>query len=120
MSDVLLDCPACGSTLRVSLEVVRIKPPQASDILPVPPAPPPPPPRESTEAEAIRVCTRVAAEHGVRLDDLRADDRNPRLVDARKAAASAARAETDASLPEIGRALGRDHSTVIHYLRSSE
>jgi chromosomal replication initiation ATPase DnaA len=57
--------------------------------------------------------------------DLRADCRKPALVRARWRIAEAARAvphpeypaQPRFSLPEIGRALNRDHTTILHGLR---
>jgi chromosomal replication initiator protein len=52
--------------------------------------------------------------------DLLSPRRAPNLVRARQLAMFVARSQTDRSLAEIARALGRDHSTVLHSLRTVE
>ncbi len=109
-----ITCPACHSTLRVDPEIVRIAPPTPSSIR-VPLSP-----HDSPHREAVEVVCRVAAEHGVALSDLRGPGRRGRLVEARRRAAAAARARTDVSLPQLGRILNRDHSTVLSLVRTAE
>lgn len=62
--------------------------------------------------------TIAAAAHrlGVRERDLVGRGRSRRIVVKRMIAMAAARAATGASTPEIGRAFGRDHTTVLHAL----
>jgi hypothetical protein len=128
-------CPCCYSLVRVeddgSLAIVRIaKPEPGAEWRPrrgprrtpaAPSHPPVPLPAPSTAREiddqALRVVERVAGERGISLAELRSTSRSPRLVRARWAAMTAARSETDASLPQIGRILNRDHTTVLHGLR---
>lgn len=59
----------------------------------------------------------AAAAFGVSPRELLSYRRSPALLKARFAAAWAAREGTWRSWPEIGRALRRDHSTVIHNSR---
>ena len=114
-----ITCPACHSTLRVEPEIVRIAPPTptASSLPPPLPAPSLP---DSPHQEAVEVVCKVAAEHGVALSDLRGPGRRGRLAEARRRAAAAARARTDVSLPQLGRILNRDHSTVLSLVRTAE
>ena len=58
------------------------------------------------------IATRVAAEHGLTLDVLKAYDGRPHVVAARRAAWQAIYATGRFSYPQIGRFFGRDHSTV--------
>jgi chromosomal replication initiation ATPase DnaA len=109
-----INCPACHSTLRVEAEIVRIAPPTPT-ALRVPPQL-----HDSLHREAVEVVCRVAAEHGLALSDLRGPGRRGRLVKARRCAAAAARAHTDVSLPQLGRILNRDHSTVLSLVRTAE
>lgn len=109
MNDAVLDCPACGSRIRVSLEIVEIKvPPPATRWVP--------PTNEGFHGGAVAVITRIAEEAGVDLEAVRSPSRKKRIVAIRRQAARAARKETDASYPEIGQVLDRDHSTVMRYL----
>ncbi len=60
----------------------------------------------------------VAAEVGIRRQELRSRDRRPAVVWARHLAMYLAREVTGASLPDIGRAFGgRNHTTVLHAVR---
>jgi hypothetical protein len=128
-------CPCCDSLVRVeedeTLGIVRIAKPRPGDEWrprKVARRTPPPLPMEpvpldvatSVDDEAREVIERVAGEHGFTLGVLRSPSRSPRLVRARWAAMAAARSETDASLPQIGRILNRDHTTVLHGLRRME
>jgi hypothetical protein len=120
-------CPCCNSTVAVdddgTLGIVRIaKPEPGSEWKPrrrrggghrVAPVP-------MDEDRAREVVERVAGEYGLTLDDLRSRDRSFRLVHIRRAAMRAAREETEASLPQIGRVLDRDHTTVLSALRTLE
>jgi chromosomal replication initiator protein len=61
----------------------------------------------------------TATQFGVGTDCLLARDRRPTVTRARKVAMYLTRELTDQSLPEIGRGFGgRDHSTVLHAVRS--
>ncbi len=131
----LTKCPCCNSIVRVipdeaKLEIVKIAKPRSEERwvpAPRPPLPrrvPLPSPeraraRNHTDRGAIAVIERVGAEHGFDLAELRSPQRLPALVKARAAAALAARQETTASLPQIGRILNRHHTTVLHHLAAS-
>jgi chromosomal replication initiator protein len=57
----------------------------------------------------------TASYHQLSLDDLLGKNRSQKIVRARQIAMYLAREETNASLPQIGEALGgRNHSTVLH------
>lgn len=63
----------------------------------------------------------LAAHHfDVRVDELRGPSRRRPLALYRVAALGAARHLTGASLPEIGRAFGRHHTSVLNAVRRSE
>jgi len=67
------------------------------------------------------VLDAVAAELGVSRAELVARDRRPAVASARQLAMYLGRELTEASLPQIGRALGgRNHTTVLHALRRVE
>jgi hypothetical protein len=131
VSDSLTTCPCCNSVVRVvpdeaRLEIVRIAKPTADEVWrpaarPRPynalPAPVLAARLGTIEAAAIEVITRVADEEGFSLDELRHHSRAVELVATRWRAAKAAREETGASLPQIGRILDRHHTTVLHGLR---
>lgn len=74
-----------------------------------------PPARRLTTREIART---VAAIAGERTDELVSRNRACRLVTLRWVVMRLARAE-GRSLHQIGRALGRDHTTVLHGLRAS-
>jgi chromosomal replication initiator protein len=70
-------------------------------------------PRRSTNLDEVLEAT--ATYHQLSLDDLVSKRRTKEVVRARHIAIYLAREETDASLPQIGEALGgRNHSTVLH------
>lgn len=58
-----------------------------------------------------------AAYFGITADDILGPGRNSRFVKARNAAAYIMRHRDGASYPEIGRRLGRDHTSVMHGVR---
>ncbi len=61
------------------------------------------------------VLEAAATYYGVSLDDLASRKRTKLVAHARQVAMYLARSETNASLPQIGDALGgRDHSTIVH------
>lgn len=61
------------------------------------------------------VLEATASYHQLSLDDLLGKSRSKKVVRARQIAMYLAREETDASLPQIGDALGgRNHSTILH------
>ena len=70
-------------------------------------------PRRTQTVEAVLEAT--AAYHGLTVDDLIGPRRTKKIARARQQAMYLAREATEASLPQIGAALGgRDHSTIIH------
>lgn len=69
-------------------------------------------PHELAELVVMR-----ANQRGLRLRNLRSQLRHPDLVDARHAIAKEARG-MHYSFPVIGRALSRDHTSVMHLLRT--
>ena len=72
-----------------------------------------PPPRRKANVRDILEAT--ATFHQLSLDDLLSKRRTKEVVRARHIAMYLAREETEASLPQIGEALGgRNHSTVLH------
>ena len=71
------------------------------------------PSRRTTNLDQVLEAT--ATYHQLSLDDLISKRRTKEIVRARHIAIYLAREETDASLPQIGDALGgRDHSTILH------
>lgn len=67
------------------------------------------------------ILREVADKHGVSLVDLMSKRRGRGVVAARHEAMYRMRYETTMSLPQIGRRMGgRDHSTVLHGIRSHE
>lgn len=77
---------------------------------------------EQTTVSAPDTILRVVAGHfGVSLDDLRSKRRQKALVEARQVAMYLLHQNSHENLSSIGRLLGkRDHSTVIHGIRSVE
>jgi len=71
-----------------------------------------PNPATILDAEIAAAC----ADHGVTDDEIRGYDRRPHVVAARD---QAIRAASDRGVPaaEIGRLMGRDHTTVLHAIR---
>jgi chromosomal replication initiator protein len=70
----------------------------------------------SHAAVSLNMLVEATARHyGLTADDLASRKRTRIVAQARQMAMYLARAETDASLPQIGEALGgRDHSTILH------
>lgn len=64
-----------------------------------------------------RLTVRAATAHGFTLSALRSDSRKRSLFRCRQSIATQAR-EEGFSFPQIGRALNRDHSTVVHAVRT--
>jgi chromosomal replication initiator protein len=72
-------------------------------------------PRRRARSKITEVLEATATYHQLSLDELLGQGRSKKLVRARQIAMYLAREETDASLPQIGDALGgRAHSTVLH------
>lgn len=83
---------------------------------------PPARPRDEREAQTtlalMRIRDEICAAHGIEPGDLTGYRRAQGLMVARQECMWRMREETDASLPQIGRALGgRDHTTVLYGLK---
>jgi len=89
---------------------------------PAAPAQPPPAPAGCPVSRVLveDVIAAVADESGHTRDDLVSDRRQRSLVIARQLAMVLASTNTRSSLSEIGRRLRRDHTTVIHGIRSHQ
>ena len=74
----------------------------------------------STGVSIADIKQRVANEFGIRVEDLDSRRRLASLAHPRQVAMFLARKHTSSSLQDIGAAFGRDHSTVLHALRSVE
>lgn len=90
-----------------------------------PPTLPPPPPRQVWEGPQIEVRAKlpkllaeVAAKHNLSPHALKSHSRNSRLCAARFEFAYRAATETTLSYPQIGRAINRDHTSIIHAIRA--
>lgn len=60
------------------------------------------------------LISRVSAEFGVSVLDIRSARRGEGAAEARQVVMYLARQHTTMSLPQIGREVGRDHTTVMH------
>lgn len=69
---------------------------------------------DDNEITAALIMGQCAAYFGVTIDQLCSTDRSHQVVEARQIAMYLCRELTDLSLPKIGQAFGRDHTTVIH------
>ncbi len=78
------------------------------------PAPPPIPPRDADPFKVLRV---VAHAYGITVDDLTGRDRHKNTAEGRLVAYWLLRTRTQLSFPEIGRVLGKDHTSVISGVR---
>jgi chromosomal replication initiator protein len=76
--------------------------------------------KPSTGVSIADIKQRVANEFGIRVEDLDSRRRLASLAHPRQVAMFLARKHTSSSLQDIGAAFGRDHSTVLHALRSVE
>jgi len=65
------------------------------------------------EHKAALVARGVALRHGLTLDRIKGRDRTKAVTRGRVAVIVALREHLDMSYPDIGRMLGRDHSTII-------
>jgi chromosomal replication initiator protein len=74
------------------------------------PAPSARPPRRTVEEIQERTCEAF----GVTMEELRSDSRAAAVASARQVAMYLSRELTDATLPAIGKAFGRNHTTVMH------
>lgn len=84
------------------------------------PPPPAPPPVQSPADRTTAIMRRVGAQFGVTPTEMRGPRQTRAVAWARQAAMAAVREETPYSLPKIGRAFNRDHTTVLHALRQHE
>jgi chromosomal replication initiator protein len=64
--------------------------------------------------EPQKILSVVATTFGLQLSDLKGSSRKKALVRARHIAIYLIRENTELSLPEIGRIMGRDHTTIYH------
>jgi hypothetical protein len=125
VTEAVTKCPCCNSSVRVngddlSLEIVRIDPDGMQWNSVAFPVPTNRAGRRSVrpgDQEVVAVVRRIAERHGLSLAELRSPSREPHLVRSRWVAAAVARRICGASLPQLGRVLNRDHSTVLHGLR---
>lgn len=69
-------------------------------------------------SRAMPVIKAVASAFGLTPAQLRGPRRDPYIVRARFEAYHRLREELELSLPEIGRAMHRDHSTIVHGIRT--
>jgi chromosomal replication initiation ATPase DnaA len=67
-----------------------------------------------------RILREVCAEHGSRPSEMRGDCTVDCVVAARRKYCVRAKTETTKSLNQIGRVIGRDHTTVLHHLRRAK
>lgn len=89
------------------------------DYIKVEPTPPPVYPKPQIVVPAgvrvwLRIVYEVAIEHGIPVVLILGKQRQPLVVAARQHAMYRISMETPMSLSEIGRRMGRDHTTVIH------
>jgi hypothetical protein len=96
---------------------------------PTPAAVPEEPPHETREVSASaspemssplpirRIIAEVAAFHEISVGDMIRPDKHRRFVRPRQIACYLAKILTSRSFPEIGRRVGRDHTTVLHSFR---
>lgn len=69
---------------------------------------------------ARRIIEEVCRKRQICQRDLLGKFHDQNLVEARKEAARRMREECSYSLPKIGTVLNRDHSTIVHYLKTGE
>lgn len=69
---------------------------------------------QAAKPKWLRIVERVATEHGISVREIMSNSRYKNTNIARQAVYYALRQETALSYPEIGRRIGRDHSSVIH------
>jgi chromosomal replication initiation ATPase DnaA len=69
---------------------------------------------------ATQALERIASEHGVTALEVLGRGRTKSVARARAHFAHVLRASTELSYPEIGRLLGRDHTTAMHGDRAHE
>jgi chromosomal replication initiator protein len=77
-----------------------------------------PEPVRRTERRTVEeIQARTCEVYGVTLDELRSSSRSAQVASARHVAMYLSRELTDATLPAIGKAFGRNHTTVMHACR---
>ncbi len=115
--------PPSGPTPRQKLRAILAPPPPAAAALPETP----PPDTHDVAASASpdmtfrqtirRIIAEVAAFHEISVGDIIGPYRHRRFVRPRQIACYLAEILTTRSFPEIGRRVGRDHTTVLHSFR---
>jgi chromosomal replication initiator protein len=76
---------------------------------------PPVPDRPAGRSQTVeQIQERTCEAFGISLDDMRSTSRSAQIAWARQVAMYLSRELTDATLPAIGRAFGRNHTTVMH------
>lgn len=76
-----------------------------------------PPPIPSNKADPFKVLRVVAHAYTLTVDDLTGRDRHKNTAEARLVAYWLLRTRTSLSFPEIGRVLGKDHTSVMSGVR---
>lgn len=76
--------------------------------------------RKDAPIMLMDILREVAADHGFKVKQIQSDKRYKSLVRARQDYCWRARNRTQKSLPEIGRVINRDHTTVMHAIRAHE
>ncbi len=75
---------------------------------------------EPTSVTVERILETVAKKYGTTIDNIKGTRRTREIAYARHIAVYLLRKLTDLSLPQIGKCLGRDHTTIISSLRTVE
>ncbi len=75
---------------------------------------------ESTEVTIDRILEKVAKKYGITVEDIKGTKRTKEIAYARHISIYLIRKLTDLSLPQIGKYMKRDHSTVISSLKTVE
>lgn len=76
--------------------------------------------RDKIPSELDLIILDVARKHGLTVGEVLSDQRSQRVVRPRQEAMWRASKETLLSLPAIGRAFKKDHTTVMHGIRRHE
>lgn len=114
---------ASRPTPRQKLRAILAPPPPAAATLPETPRPDTEdiaasaPPAIPMRLTIRRIIAEVAAFHQIPVGDIIGPDRHRRFVRPRQTACYLAKILTARSFPEIGRRVGRDHTTVLHSFR---
>ncbi len=75
---------------------------------------------EPSEVTIDRILAKVAKKYGITVDDIKGNKRTKEIAYARHISIYLIRKLTDLSLPQIGKYMKRDHSTVISSLKTVE